>query len=161
MGEGQPSAGTGPSSAVEQTLAALRQLFAGIRAGQPAWLEFDLTVRQIRALFALACHGPMTIGQVADTLHVRLPWASTVVDRLVDLHLVQRGEDPMDRRRTLARLTPRGEALVALVQGGHEERLRAALRELPPDDLTALTRGLEALTTALASEGRARESRDD
>jgi DNA-binding MarR family transcriptional regulator len=150
--EKEPHFGTRTGATVDRALAALRQLFASVQAAQPAWLGVDLTVGQIRVLFALAHHGPLTIGRVAENLRVRLPWASTVVDRLVDLQLVQRGEDPADRRRTLAWLTPRGEALVALVHEGGQERLRAALHALSPDDVAALTRGLDALTAALGAE---------
>ncbi|MDA8218560.1 MAG: MarR family transcriptional regulator [Dehalococcoidales bacterium] len=136
---------------IERALDMLRGIFAAVRAAEPAWLELDLTVGQIKGLFFLAHHGPMTIGQVAEGLHIGTPWASVLVDRLVDLGLVERTEDPADRRRTLARLTPRGEELVVQAKEGGRERLRQGMCRLSADDLAALLRGLEALRAATKS----------
>ncbi|MHB1416572.1 MAG: MarR family winged helix-turn-helix transcriptional regulator [Chloroflexota bacterium] len=136
---------------IERALDMLRGIFASVRAAQPAWLELDLTVGQIKGLFFLAHHGAMTIGQVAEGLGIGAPWASVLVDRLVDLGLVERTEDAADRRRTLARLTPRGEELVVQAREGGRERLRQGLCQLSADDLAALLRGLEALRAATKS----------
>ena len=145
-----------PSPEVEHAATVMRRLGAAMQTARPEWLDLDLTVGQIRGLFALASHGPMTIGQVAERLRVRLPWASTVVDRLVEEGLVQRGEDPADRRRTLARLTPRGEALVvqASVKAA-QEHLRACLAKISAADLAALVRGLDALAVFVGEDSSA------
>ncbi|MHB1005297.1 MAG: MarR family winged helix-turn-helix transcriptional regulator [Chloroflexota bacterium] len=144
-----------PSQAIEHAAMTMRRLAVAMQTSQPGWLDMDLTVGQIRGLFALASHGPMTIGQVAETLRIRLPWASTLVDRLVEVRLVQRGEDPADRRRTLAWLTPSGEALVTHAREGGQEHLRACLEKLAADDLTAFVRGLDALAAVIGDKSPA------
>src|SRR5437588_6971759 len=89
---------------------------------------------QLKGRFALA-DSPMTIGQLADALGSGKPAASILVERLVQLALVERAEDPLDRRRTIARVTPQGEELVARLRQGGRDRLRAWLSRLGDDDL--------------------------
>ena len=94
--------------------------------GAPAWYEVELSVAQLKALFTLVDAGSMPIGGVAARLGIGLPAASSLVDRLVDQGLVERREDPMDRRRTLAEPTAAGEALAQRFsrQGGSALFLR-------------------------------------
>ncbi|MHB9059136.1 MAG: MarR family winged helix-turn-helix transcriptional regulator, partial [Bacillota bacterium] len=63
---------------------------------------------QIKGLFALAKSGGATIGRLAERLGVGEPTASLLVDRLVRQGWVVRGEDPEDRRRTIASLSKEG-----------------------------------------------------
>src|SRR5215831_10198603 len=113
--------------------------------GAPAWYEVELSVAQLKALFTLVDGGPMPIGGVAARLSIGLPAASSLVDRLVDQGLVERREDPMDRRRTLAEPTAAGEALAQRLRHGSREALRAWLEQMEHDDLEALVRGLTAM----------------
>ncbi len=116
--------------------------------GSPAWHQVELSVAQLRALFALVDGGSMPIGRVASRLSIGLPAASSLVDRLVEQGLVQRREDRLDRRRTLAEPTEAGEALALRLRQGSREILRTWLEQLERADLEALVRGLEALLAA-------------
>lgn len=116
----------------------------------PAWLGMDLTVGQMRALFHLYHTGSMAIGQLGASLGLSKPAASVLVDALVHLDLVERQEDPADRRRTLARLTPTAQALFAEHLTGSREMFSGWLRQLSPDDLHALAHGLSALAAVAA-----------
>lgn len=118
---------------------------------QPAWLSMDLTIGQLRALFVLFHMGPTPIGQLGATLNLGKPAASLLVDALVHQDLVERHEDPTDRRRTLARLSSAAQALFAEHLTGSREQLSGWLRQLPPDELCALARGLCALATVATS----------
>jgi DNA-binding MarR family transcriptional regulator len=118
--------------------------------GAPAWHQVELSVAQLKALFALVDGAPMPIGGVAARLGVGLPAASALVDRLVDQGLVRRREDPADRRRTLAEPTPAGEAMAQNLRHGSREALRAWMERMERDDLEALVRGLAAMA-AVAS----------
>jgi DNA-binding MarR family transcriptional regulator len=113
--------------------------------GAPAWYQVELSLAQLKALFTLVDAGSMPIGGVATRLKIGLPAASSLVDRLVDQGLVERREDPMDRRRTLAEPTAAGEALAQRLRHGSREALRAWLEEMEHDDLEALVRGLTAM----------------
>lgn len=138
-------------AAVDAALRAQRALMEAIHAtADPAWLHLDLTMGQLKALFALT-DTALTVGQVADLMGLSKPTASLLVDRLVHLGLVERTEDPEDRRRTHVRLTPAGRDRAARLRQGGEDRWRSLLGQLAADDLAAWTRGVQALARVAAS----------
>src|SRR5438067_13204161 len=137
---------------IDDAMQAQKQIVQAMHAAaEPTWLQLDLTMAQLKGLFALA-DSPMTIGQLAEVLRSGKPAASILVERLVQLGLVERAEDPLDRRRTIARVTARGEERAARLRQGGRERLRTWLSRLGDDDLAALVQGLQALATAAAGE---------
>jgi DNA-binding MarR family transcriptional regulator len=119
------------------------------------WLELDLSMAQLKTLVVLSEAETPTIGDVAETLGITLPTASHLIERLVRAELAQRAEDPADRRRTLTRITPAGEALLRGLRHGEHAWLRRLLAQLPDDDLAALCQGLCALERAVLREGEA------
>ncbi len=140
------------SRSVEPHEELIEEAFQGLRGlmrtqqsiSAPLWAELELSVAQLKALLVLASEGPAAIGQVADALGISLPTASHLVERLVQAGLAARAEDPRDRRRTLAHLTPPAEELTNRLFGC-AQRVRAWLGELSEDDLRALAQGLRAL----------------
>lgn len=131
--------------AIQEAIALYGQILHGLRpwdAGAP--LQQDVTLRQLRAIDAIG-PGPTTIGQIADALGIAQPTASLLVERLARLGLVERADDPSDRRRRLVRPTPAGESCLASWRGDVHERLADRLAQLADDDLNALIRGLRAL----------------
>ena len=78
----------------EEAVSQLRQLLRGVQgATAPAWLELDLSMGQLRMLFALQACGTTSLVRVAERLGVGSPTASVLVDQLVRLGFV-------DGRRT-------------------------------------------------------------
>ena len=147
---------------IDEALDLQRQIYTALQAGAfPQWLQLDLTMAQLKALFSLAGSGPTTIGQLADTLDIGRPAASILTERLVQLGLVERTEDRLDRRRTFARLTPRGEELVLRLRQGGRERLRAWLERLADEELDALIRASRAVVAAAGEEREARAATAD
>lgn len=138
---------------IDDVLAAHREIMRALHASAAScWLELELTMAQLRALMALADDSPSSIGSVAETLQIGLPTASHLVDRLVVAGLAERAEDPTDRRRTLARLSPAGEELIVRLRQGGREHLHAWLRQLDETDLVALRAGLRAIQRIAAQE---------
>jgi MarR family transcriptional regulator, organic hydroperoxide resistance regulator len=126
-----------------------RAIARGVHGGHDdVWRRCELTLPQLRCLFLLSGQGPMPIGGVARELGIGLPSASSLVDRLVDQGLVQRREDPMDRRRTLASTTASGSALADQLRQGSVQTLRGWLGALRREDLRALVQGLAAVVEA-------------
>lgn len=119
----------------------------------------ELTMAQLRVLFRLRNRGPLTSGALASQLGVTLPTVTSVVDRLVARGLVERRDDPEDRRRVILAIAPDGQALVERVQQGRRARLAAAVEAIDDEARTALLRGLEALGEA-ADRIDAQERRD-
>lgn len=65
----------------------------------------------------------VTVTTVAERMFLRHNSTVELVDRCVNLGLVARVEDSMDRRRSLLRLTPRGEKLLQMLAPYHVREL--------------------------------------
>lgn len=109
------------------------------------WCRLELTMAQLKGVLVLGRKHELPVGGLARELSVGLPAASAVVDRLVEQGLVERKEDPADRRRTLVRLSPAGEELLASLRRGSREAMSVWLERMPEDDLGALLVGLRAM----------------
>jgi MarR family transcriptional regulator, organic hydroperoxide resistance regulator len=123
-------------------------------ASGSVWMEIDLTIAQLRTLLVLAEEGPLVIGHIAQRLGVGLSTGGHLVDRLVQAGLAERTEDAEDRRRTLARLTPKGEDLYARLLN-HQQQMQTLIQKLDMDDLAALLQGLQALNRLVDLESKA------
>ena len=128
-----------------------RILRATQAASTPSWLELQLTMAQLKALFLLD-QGARSVSEVGDALGTGRPAASLLIDRLVQVGLVGRSEDPVDRRRTLVELTEEGAQAIRQLREGGRERYRDALERLSLVDLAALSQGIQALAAAIESD---------
>lgn len=120
-------------------------------------LHHDLTMAQFRALLVLAHEAPLAIGELGEKLGVGLPAASRMVDRMVQDGLVERSDDPTDRRRALVRLGPRGHEAIDRFHRGRQSfhgRVRRLLLQLPEEDLEQLKRIYERLAAVAREEPR-------
>jgi DNA-binding MarR family transcriptional regulator len=87
---------------------------------------------------------PATLNEVAKAIGRGAPAVSRSVDALVRAGLVERTQDPDNRRRLALRLTPKGrEQLDKRVAGGAS--LRNKLERLAHSELRALERAIEIL----------------
>jgi DNA-binding MarR family transcriptional regulator len=127
---------------IDRHRAVLRAIHAGTAAD---WAGLDLTMPQLKVLLALDSVGPISIGAVARELRVGLPAASQLVDRLVEQGYVERREDPTDRRRTIASLSPAAVALMARLREGSREVMEGWMRRMDRPDLERLASSLTAL----------------
>lgn len=118
----------------------------------PNWVQLHLSMAQLKTLFVLNDRA-RSVGEVAEALGVGKAAASLLIDRLVQLDLVERNEDPVDRRRTLVHLTAQGEQSVHQLRDGGRERLLEWLGRIDDEDLAALVRGLRALAAAAEQDG--------
>ncbi len=87
-----------------------------------SWMNrSSLSNSQLGALMRLYYHGDCPISNIGDNLGITAAAASQMVDRLVQKGLLQRDEDPDDRRVKRVTLTNKGKTLV---QEGVEARLK-------------------------------------
>ena len=102
----------------------------------------------------LALAGPLTIGEAAAHMRRAQSVISEIVTHLERDGLLERQNDPGDRRRTLVWLTP----------GGHEalrrdrevlgiDLLARAMARLPPGQADALNAAMRALIESAQSDG--------
>jgi DNA-binding MarR family transcriptional regulator len=117
-------------------------------SSRPDWMELEMTMAQIKALFTISQGEAVPVSRIADYLGVGQPTASHLVEKLVRQGLAGRSEGPTDRRVTLVRLTPKGEDLVRRLYQGGEEQYRAWVRKLTDEERKDLLNGLQALARA-------------
>ena len=85
---------------VEATMLAARALVA-ISAQSVAAVDDVLTAPQLRVLVMFASRGPLKLGAVARGLGVHSSNATRACERLVSSGLLDRSDDPADRRNPL------------------------------------------------------------
>jgi DNA-binding MarR family transcriptional regulator len=90
----------------------IRLLAGGLPEETSSLLDYDLTLQQFRAFAVVLSRGQTPMNKVADALGVRPNVATGIVQRLVDRGLIERREDPTDRRVRQLTVTDRGLALV-------------------------------------------------
>jgi DNA-binding MarR family transcriptional regulator len=86
-----------------------------------------LTVQQHQALLAIrgfSGGAHITIGELAERLNGLHHSAVGLIDRLVARALVRRRRDPLDGRRVMVVLTPKGRTLLADLSLSHRDELR-------------------------------------
>ena len=74
-------------------LAQARAELSALIRGQGAWLDLDFTMGQLRTMVFLNREQPTFVSDVSKTLCISRPAASTLVDRLVQLKVIDRTED--------------------------------------------------------------------
>jgi DNA-binding MarR family transcriptional regulator len=116
-----------------------------------AWLDVDLTIQQIKAVFILVRAGSLTAGQIGRELHVGFSTVTGLVDRLADQGLVSRGEDPRDRRATRVVPTDAARALVDRLYAYRRETLSHLLEHVSTEALVKLADGLAEVEAATRS----------
>ena len=94
-----------------------------------------LSARRLSALSVIVFAGPITITALAEAEQVRPPTISRLVKDLEWEGLVERVDNPADRRVQLLQATPRGERLL---QEGRQRRVAALTAEI--DELTEAER---------------------
>jgi DNA-binding MarR family transcriptional regulator len=115
-------------------------------------MSFDLTMPQFKILSLLYGRGPMRMNGLAKLLNRNMSTATGIADRLVEEKLIQRQEDPEDRRAVIIRLTEKGQELCESFMQQDWHRLRSMLRRLKLDELQVVLRSIELLTKAILEE---------
>jgi DNA-binding MarR family transcriptional regulator len=102
----------------------------------------DRARRQL--LVSIASNEPATLGQVAKAAGRGAPAVSRSVDSLVRAGLVERTQDPNNRRRLALRLTDEGRERLSK-PGAGSSNLMAKLERLAHSELRAIERAIEIL----------------
>jgi len=137
----------GWSDDVEATMLAARAL-VGISARSLAEVDDVVTPPQLRVLVMIASRGPLNLGAVARVLGVHASNATRACDRLVAAGLLDRQDDPADRRNLYLQLTAQGRALVDGVMDRRRRAIAEVLDRMPALQRTALVPVLESFAEA-------------
>jgi DNA-binding MarR family transcriptional regulator len=138
----------------------LRRVMRGLwarRRPTPELLELvsgdpPLGRRHVGLLAQIGTEGERSVGELARELDLSLPAASKLTRDLEDHGLVERREDPEDRRRTVVALSPRTAKRVRAWLEQRSKPLEQALATLDTTEREAFLKGLRALGDALMEE---------
>jgi DNA-binding MarR family transcriptional regulator len=108
--------------------------------------------RHVALLARVGTDGEQSVGELARALGLSLPAASSLSRELEEHGLLQRREDPADRRRTVVDLAPASAGAVRNWLARRDRPLEAALDSLAPAERDAFLKGLRALGDALMEE---------
>lgn len=130
----------------------VEQLYFQLRSHpMEVWSQVELTIPQLRALLFLS-NGPKRMSEIATQLNTVLSSATAVMNALVDKALVERLQNPNDRRVVLCRLTSFGQEEVEDLWHIRRTRVKAIADLLTPQELEAVVGALETLASAAERE---------
>lgn len=148
-------AGRGGGVTSEQVESVMRtsRALVGITAASISTVDDLVTVPQLRVMMMIATRGAMNLAGVAAGLQVSPSNASRICERLLKIGMVDRRDDPADRRNIALTLTSDGQALIDRVIHHRRIAIRRVLRQMAPDQRDALMTALDAFAT-VAGEPR-------
>jgi DNA-binding MarR family transcriptional regulator len=87
------------------------------------------TMLQLQTLMNLS-HGAVTMGHIAQELYIKLPTASSLVDRLIEAGYIKRISDKLDRRITKIDLTEKGKQILTITMKAKMKKMEFILNIL-------------------------------
>jgi len=96
-----------------------------------------VTQSELAALRAIARHGPLTLGEVAQRLRLDRTTVSRLAGRLYELELIRRQPDAADRRKAWLEATPAGHGLLVGLEGVTRQYYEVATSEWTRAERTA------------------------
>lgn len=116
------------------------------------WHQHELTLLQARAIDVLLHHGAMRVSEISARLNHNLSATSNLVDRLVDRDIIQRTNDPRDRRAVVCELSETGRMLARKIQATAEQTLLLIAQQLDENEMETIVTALERLNQTNACE---------
>lgn len=114
----------------------------------PDFLDIAVTMPQAKVLYVVGTAGRLRMSELAARLGVSLSTVSGLVDRLVDQGLLDRRDDPADRRQVLVSLTAAGVAFIDRFRELNAQQLEELLALLSEAELADVERALGHLDRA-------------
>jgi DNA-binding MarR family transcriptional regulator len=142
------------SQLVQEVVELQRQVGRIIGQHVPSiWIDSGLTLTQLRSLFLVVNKGSTNFTKLAEALGVTPSNVTGIIDRLEEQGLVNRTQNPEDRREMTLQATDKGKSLVANLKETGINHMTQILSYLSLEELAALSRGLSAFIAAANSQG--------
>lgn len=110
-----------------------------------ALLQSTLTMQQLKVMTLLTIDGPMGGNEVARALGISMATVTGIVDRLVERGLVERSEDPNDRRVRMIALTEVGAEQMEKSQAQEMAFLTSIFDQLTEEQLESMNTVMDGL----------------
>lgn len=91
------------------------------------------------------------VSEIGSHVGVTNAAASQMIEKLVQMELVERSEDPEDRRTRHLRLTEKGRQLIQQAFSARKEWLEAVIASMPAERRSAIIQAIEEMTNAAKS----------
>jgi DNA-binding MarR family transcriptional regulator len=155
-----------PVVAAGSRIVNVRQISERVAMGRALWRELvvgfasqlgelNLGFTQLAALYVLAEGATTTVADLADSIGRSPSATSRLVDGLVRRRLVERRTEEEDGRLRTVWLTPRGQAILRMVDRARAAQFLAAVRPMPRGERALIAMGVAALAThAISRRGR-------
>jgi DNA-binding MarR family transcriptional regulator len=117
---------------IDAVMVACRALVA-VAAQSVASVEDRVTLPQLRVLVMIASRGPQNLASVAAGLGVHASNGTRMCDKLVNAGLLDRSDDPTDRRNLVLQLTPSGQELVQNMAEHRRTTIANILAKMPAE----------------------------
>lgn len=140
------------TAAVDAVLTACRYL-VGVSARSFDAVDEQVNVLELRIMVVIASLGLPSLSDVAQSTGVHLSRASRSCERLVQRGLVERRDDPNDRRQLSLSLTESGRRVLAEVAAARRTAVMPALAKMSPERVELLRELLEEFTAAAGEDG--------
>ena len=131
-----------------EAYAAFEQRLMAVHA--PEFTAFDLTMAQAKLLYVVTATGDLSMSEIAQRLGVTISTASGAVDHLVSIGLLNRIDDPANRRQVQVSVTPFGRQTLEATRELNIRQLRALLDLIGDADLEVVERAIRILTDAIS-----------
>ena len=117
-----------------------------------AMAPFEITGRQLAVLIAVDSRAPLSQQEVARRLGVDRTTMVLLIDELENKQLVQRRQDPDDRRKNVVALTDTGRTTLREASRAGDEAERLFLGSLSGDEAAQLRQALRAIACPAPAE---------
>lgn len=114
--------------------------------------DVQVSPGHIQVLIALT-RGPRSVGQLAEELEVSPPAATQLVDRLAEHGMVDRHNDPADRRVVLVDYVEGMHEVARTIVEDRRRPLKAAMSEMTDSEALAFVKGLRLLAASFGTAG--------
>ena len=104
-----------------------------------------LSLTEASCLAVIGRKGPMPLNEIAASEHLSAPSVTKTITRMEEAGLIDRLNDPTDRRVSLVTLSKKGRALVDQIRSRRNAFLLLRLQELSPSDMEAVEQALPIL----------------
>jgi DNA-binding MarR family transcriptional regulator len=112
-----------------------------------------LSPSQVITLFRLYHRGPCGVSEIGTQLGVTNAASSQLIDRLVVLGLIERTEDPTDRRAKQLTITSKGKSVLEQGIAARRMWMEALTTQLTPEQRMTVIAALSVLTNCVARSG--------
>jgi DNA-binding MarR family transcriptional regulator len=138
---------------IDSIVGELHRMIGSLRcAGTGRMVKAGISMTHLHILWVLDHHGDLTMSRLAEMLDVSFSNATGLIDRMEERGLVERVRVPDDRRVVIVRASEQGARIRDEIEAVKQDRMRAILARLQPDQLSRVLAALGDLQGAVVDE---------